>query len=136
METISKRERILGALWGSVVGDALGVPVEFEERATLRSDPVSDMREHGTHNQVAGTWSDDSSLLLCSAESLLYHDFDIDDMGDRFLRWYREELWTPHGKVFDIGVATSQALARISTGVKAECAGGNHPYSNGNGSLM
>src|SRR5436190_24212251 len=118
----TKRDRILGGLWGSLVGDALGVPVEFEDRASVQSDPVTHMRGFGSHNQPAGTWSDDSSLLLCSVDSLLHHDFDTEDMGKRFVQWYREELWTAHGKVFDVGVATSRALARISTGMRADVA--------------
>lgn len=134
--TISKRERILGGLWGSLVGDALGVPVEFKDREEVQADPVKDMRGHGSHRQPPGTWSDDSSLLLCSADSLVRYEFDTGDMGKRFLAWYREELWTPHGKVFDIGVATSRALVRIAGGMRAEVAGGDDQFSNGNGSLM
>lgn len=134
--TLSTRERILGGLWGSLVGDALGVPVEFKDRATVQANPVTGMRGFGSHNQPVGTWSDDSSLLLCSADSLLRHEFDTEDMGKRFVRWYEEELWTPHGKVFDVGVATSRALARISGGMRAEVAGGDDQFSNGNGSLM
>jgi ADP-ribosylglycohydrolase len=133
---ISKRERILGGLWGSLVGDALGVPVEFKDRATVQADPVKDMRGFGSHKQPAGTWSDDSSLLLCSTDSLLRHDFDTQDMGMRFVRWYQEELWTPLGKVFDVGVATSRAITRIAGGMRAELAGGDDQFSNGNGSLM
>lgn len=134
---ISKRERILGGLWGSLVGDALGVPVEFKDRASLQANPVTDMRGHGTHRQLAGTWSDDSSLLLCSVESLVETgDFDADDMGQRFVRWRREELWTPHGQVFDIGGTTEQALSQIASGMPAELAGGTSEDSNGNGSLM
>jgi len=127
---ISKRERILGGLWGSLVGDALGVPVEFLDRATVQADPVSDMRAFGTHRQPAGTWSDDSSLLLCSVDSLVRHEFDTEDMGKRFCAWYREELWTPHGKVFDAGVTTVNALSRIATGVHAEFAGGDDQFNN------
>ena len=133
---ISKRERILGGLWGSLVGDALGVPVEFKDRATVQADPVKDMRGFGSHRQPPGTWSDDSSLLLCSVDSLVRHEFDAEDMGKRLLSWYREELWTPHGKVFDVGVATSRALALIARGMRAEVAGGDDQFSNGNGSLM
>jgi ADP-ribosyl-[dinitrogen reductase] hydrolase len=133
---ISPRERVLGGLWGSLVGDALGVPVEFKNRATVQADPVTDMRGFGTHHQPPGTWSDDSSLLLCSVDSLLRHEFDAQDMGHRFLSWYREELWTPHGKVFDVGVTTSEALARIAAGVPGEVAGADSQFSNGNGSLM
>lgn len=136
MIAISHKERILGGLWGAVAGDALGVPVEFEERRELRSHPVSGMRGHGTHDQPPGTWSDDSSLLLCTADSLLHHEFDTEDIGRRFVAWYHEGLWTPWNRVFDVGVATSQALARIANGVRAEVAGCDGQYSNGNGSLM
>jgi ADP-ribosyl-[dinitrogen reductase] hydrolase len=137
MTTIaSKQERVLGGLWGSLVGDALGVPVEFKDRLEVRVDPVQDMRGFGSHKQPAGTWSDDSSLLLCSVDSLNRSEFDTEDMGRRFLAWYREELWTPHGRVFDVGRATSEALNRIAIGIRAEMAGGDSESSNGNGSLM
>jgi ADP-ribosylglycohydrolase len=133
---ISVQDRVLGGLWGAVVGDALGVPVEFKSREEVRLNPVADMLGLGTHNQQAGTWSDDSSLLLCTVQSLLSQEFDTTDMGHKFLEWYREELWTPWGRVFDVGVATSHALSRIATGTLAEVAGGDGQYSNGNGSLM
>jgi len=128
---------ILGSLWGSLVGDALGVPVEFESREARRRDPVTGMRGFGSHSQPPGTWSDDGALLLCSAESLmLCHGFDAQDMARRFVRWNRNGLWTATGDVFDIGHATSQALGRAARGVDpAEC-GGREEYQNGNGSLM
>jgi ADP-ribosylglycohydrolase len=95
------------------------------------------MRGYGTHNQPPGTWSDDSSLLLCSAESFVESGrFDIQDMGERFVRWESQGHWAPHGRVFDIGIATSQALSRIAMGTPAEAAGGADEFSNGNGSLM
>jgi ADP-ribosylglycohydrolase len=65
------KERILGGLWGSLIGDALGVPVEFKDRATVQANPVTDMRGFGSHNQPPGTWSDDGALTLCTVESLL-----------------------------------------------------------------
>lgn len=130
-------ERMLGGLWGALVGDALGVPVEFQSRDQVQRDPVTDMRGFGTHRQPPGTWSDDSSLLLCSAESLVERgDLDSADMGARFVRWKNEAHWTPHGSVFDIGVATSTALSRIASGTPPEQAGGADERSNGNGSLM
>jgi ADP-ribosylglycohydrolase len=131
-----QQDRILGGLWGALVGDALGVPVEFIDRDEVRINPVTGMRGFGTHKQPPGTWSDDSSLLLCTADSLVRHEFDTQDLGTRFVRWYREELWTPHGKVFDVGVATAQAIGSIAHGMRAEMAGGQDQYSNGNGSLM
>jgi ADP-ribosyl-[dinitrogen reductase] hydrolase len=78
---ISQKDRILGGLWGSLVGDALGVPVEFKDRATVQADPVINMREYGTHRQPKGTWSDDGSLILCTADSLINHEFDSEGRG-------------------------------------------------------
>jgi ADP-ribosyl-[dinitrogen reductase] hydrolase len=130
-------EKILGGLWGSLVGDALGVPVEFKDRQTVQQSPVKDMFGYGIHRQPPGTWSDDSSLLLCSADSLIAHPhLDPQDMGNRFVRWRRKEIWSPHGEVFDIGTTTIQALNRIAEGVPAEMAGLDSANSNGNGSLM
>ena len=132
---MTPQERIAGALWGAIVGDALGVPVEFTDREERRRDPVVSMRGGGTWRQPPGTWSDDSSLLLCSAESLL-DGFDTDDMGRRFVDWHNAERWTPWGKVFDIGMTTRSALLAVARGIKAELAGGVADSSNGNGSLM
>jgi len=134
--TLSVRERILGGLWGSLVGDALGVPVEFKDRATVLADPVKDMRGFGSHNQPPGTWSDDGALALCTVDSLLHTEFDTQDMGMRFVRWMNEEYWTATGVVFDVGGATADALMQIASGTPAERAGGCDEYSNGNGSLM
>jgi len=75
------RDRMLGGLWGAVVGDALGVPVEFKSRTVVQADPVKDLRGFGTHHQPVGTWSDDSSLLLCTVESLLNLGGDTDTTG-------------------------------------------------------
>lgn len=136
MTKLTFQDRALGGLWGAVVGDALGVPVEFRSRADVQSDPVTDLRANGTYHQPKGTWSDDSSLLLCTVDSLLRHKFDTADMGKRFVQWMEGKIWTPWGKVFDIGGATSTALCRIRQGEPAEQAGGVHETSNGNGSLM
>jgi ADP-ribosylglycohydrolase len=133
---ISQRDRILGGLWGSLVGDALGVPVEFKDRATVQADPVTDMREYGTHRQPKGTWSDDGALILCTADSLANHEFGLADMGERFLRWMNNGLWTAWGEPFDVGIATSTALLRIANGTPADQAGGQDEHDNGNGSLM
>ncbi len=135
MGGISLKDRMLGGLWGAVVGDALGVPVELIGRGVRKKDPVLDMRGYGTYHQPPGTWSDDSSLLLCTAQSLLA-GFDLNDMAQRFVRWRREALWTPWGEVFDVGGATDAAICRIERGVPPEAAGGVSEKDNGNGSLM
>jgi ADP-ribosylglycohydrolase len=127
---------MLGGLYGSLVGDALGVPVEFRSREDRVRDPVTGMRAFGTHGQPAGTWSDDGALLLCSVESFVERGFDTEDMGERFVRWSERGHWSAHGVIFDIGIATRKALSRISQGVRAEMAGGTGDHDNGNGSLM
>ncbi len=130
-------DKIAGALWGAVVGDALGVPVEFTTRRARLGDPVTGLRGFGTHHQPPGTWSDDSALLLCSAESLVEcGGFDPAHMATTFVRWWREGHWSPHGQVFDIGAATSAALSRLAHGTPPTEAGGADEFDNGNGSLM
>ena len=131
------QDRIRGALWGAVVGDALGVPVEFQSRQSLRTNPVTEMRGFGTHRQPAGTWSDDSSLILCTVDSFVScRSFDPVDLGQRFVRWESFGYWTPHGDVFDVGMATSRAISQLARAIPPEQAGGSDEYSNGNGSLM
>lgn len=131
------QSRIKGALLGVVVGDALGVPVEFVFRETLDRDPVTTMIGYGTHSQPAGTWSDDTSMTLCTLESLVEKQgVDLSDIANRFVRWHKQGYWTPHGHVFDIGIQTSKALYAISKGISVNKAGSKDEYSNGNGSLM
>lgn len=122
-------------LLGMAVGDALGVPVEFRSRYALKSDPVTGMRGKGTHNQPAGTWSDDSSLAFCLAEALT-NEFDLNNVARNFISWYEDAWWTPHGSVFDIGITTRKAINELMIGQKPELAGGFDEHSNGNGSLM
>lgn len=126
---------IKAGIFGVCVGDALGVPVEFRTREQLKRSPVTRMRAMGTHRQPLGTWSDDSSLTLCLAESLC-NGYDLEDIALKFLQWYNTEIWTPHGKVFDIGIATRQAIYRISKGEIPQFCGGTSEFDNGNGSLM
>ena len=126
---------IKNALLGLAVGDALGVPVEFQSRDTLEKFPVTHMREFGTHGQPAGTWSDDSSLTFCLAETLV-KGYDLQDLANRFVNWRYHGYWTAHGKVFDVGNATHTAIYYLSQGAPPTTAGGNEEDSNGNGSLM
>ena len=127
--------KIKSVLFGVAVGDALGVPVEFECRQTISLNPVTDMIGYGTYNLPAGTWSDDSSLTFCLAEALT-NGFDLNTIGQNFVNWYHQNYWTPGGDVFDIGIATSQAIDLLSTGIQPDLAGGTDESSNGNGSLM
>jgi len=130
MENIVK-----AGIFGVCIGDALGVPVEFRSRDQLKRSPVTKMSALGTHHQPLGTWSDDGSLTLCLADSL-NSGYDLEDIALKFLQWYNGEIWTPHGRVFDIGIATSQAIHRISKGTSPTLCGGTSEFDNGNGSLM
>lgn len=132
---ITIQDRILGGLWGVLVGDALGVPVEFTDRSDRDSDPVTDMRGHGSHDQPAGTWSDDGALTLCTVEGLI-DGFSTQRLADLFVQWYHEARWTARGRVFDIGIATRTALGRVASGIAPEQAGGRTVRDNGNGALM
>lgn len=122
-------------LLGLAVGDALGVPVEFRSRKELEDNPVRGMRGKGTHGQPPGTWSDDSSLTFCLAESLT-HGYDLEDIADRFCRWLEEGYWAARGEVFDVGNTTAQAIDALRRGAPPTEAGGQDEMSNGNGSLM
>lgn len=133
---MNKKSRVLGGLFGLVIGDALGVPVEGIPRAFLKKSPVKDLGHSIARRGVpVGWWSDDSSLTFCLAESLC-HGFDIKDIANRFLKWLYEGYWTPAGEAFGIGLTTLNSLERIRKGEDPEKAGGSDEYSNGNGSLM
>jgi ADP-ribosylglycohydrolase len=126
---------IKSGIFGVCVGDALGVPVEFNTRETLKTFPVEDMREFGSWNQPKGTWSDDSSLTLCLAEVLI-KGYDLEKIGESFVKWNKYGHWTAHGRLFDIGGTTRHSLARLIKGESAKFSGNIFEEDNGNGSLM
>lgn len=130
------RNSIEDALIGFITADALGVPVEFKSRKYLEQNPVSDMIGYGTYNQPKGTWSDDSTMTLCLAESLLDEQFNLRKLANRFINWVDWGYWTPHGELFDIGNTTHAAVERLRTIDDPKLAGGKHETENGNGSLM
>lgn len=122
-------------LFGVAVGDALGVPVEFKSRKEMELNPIKDMREFGTHNQPIGTFSDDSSLTFCLAESLI-DGFNLNDISSNIVKWESENYWTAHNYVFDIGNSTNRAISKLKGGVSPLLSGGAIISDNGNGSLM
>lgn len=130
-----KNSLVIASCFGFCVGDALGVPVEFETREIRNQDPIREMRAYGTYHQYFGTWSDDSSLVFCTMESLI-HGYNLNDMCNRFSLFYQEGYWTPFGKVFDIGITTATAMERFQSGIDPIKCGGDQENDNGNGSLM
>ncbi|MGE5380642.1 MAG: ADP-ribosylglycohydrolase family protein [Methylocystaceae bacterium] len=137
MAVINRRNRALGALYGVLVGDALGLPVQFQSRDEIAHRPVTGMTGYGTFNLPPGTWSDDSSLSLCLAASLAEcGQYDPEDVGRRFINWYDHGYLTPFGYAFDIGNTTSIAIEAMKQGVPPEQAGKDGWHDNGNGALM
>lgn len=132
-------EYLKSAMLGLIVADALGVPFEFKERDTFK---VTGMTGYGTHNQPAGTWSDDSSMTLATLDSFIKKDeIDLHDIMRKFLAWYMDNSYCPHGVCFDIGHTVAKALGRYDEGSfyshsKPTCYGGRGFNDNGNGSLM
>ncbi|WP_303202572.1 ADP-ribosylglycohydrolase family protein [Raoultibacter timonensis] len=120
------RRTVKDAVYGVAVGDALGVPVEFRARDTYRIDG---MTGGGTHDKPAGTFSDDTSMTLVTANSIrICGGIDLDDMRERYRAWLFDGAYVPDGDVFDVGNTTAVAL-RSGKGQDGE-------RDNGNGSLM
>lgn len=129
------KEKLKAGIIGHIVGDALGVPVEFKSRSQLQEKPVQKMRSYGTYNQPAGTWSDDSSLTLCLLESLS-DGYDLDDQAEKFVDWLYNAYWTARNETFDVGNTTRDSISNLRDGVEPIEAGAGGERDNGNGSLM
>ena len=139
MSMSKEKQQSVAAVMGLVVGDALGVPVEFQSRWELESNPVTTMRGYGTYNQPPGTWSDDSSMTVATMEwigEMKKNEPDYNLLMDKFLRWKRKGDYTPYQQLFDIGNATRNAIEKYSRGHKPLECGGKYEKDNGNGSLM
>jgi ADP-ribosyl-[dinitrogen reductase] hydrolase len=130
----ARQDRALGCFIGLAVGDAVGTTVEFLPRGSFA--PVTDMVGGGPFRLRAGQWTDDTSMALCLAESLLADpDLDELDLMHRFRRWLDEGENSATGHCFDIGTTTRAALDRFRrTG--NPIAGDTAPESAGNGSIM
>ena len=130
--------KVENGIIGFVVGDTMGVPVEFNSRGKLLLNPVTEMLEYGTHNMPKGCWSDDTSMTLATMDSIIKcKEINTNDMADRFIKWYRNGEYTATGIMFDIGTTTKQALIKYQRGIDiASKCGGEREYDNGNGSIM
>ena len=130
--------KLTDGIIGFAVGDALGVPAEFKSREELKKSPITDMKAYGTHNQPAGTWSDDTSMTLATLDSIIEKNgIDVNDIANKFLKWFRNAEYTAANVCFDIGRTTLQALAKYELNQEnAKKCGGTSEYDNGNGSLM
>jgi len=129
------KNKLTNAVLGFVVGDALGVPVEFKTRIELDENPVTNMRGFGTYNQPPGTWSDDTSMTLATIENLVdWKQPEPYQCMVNFSDWLFGGHFTPYGKAFDVGNTTRKAITNFVDGVKPW--GLNGEWDNGNGALM
>lgn len=124
-------------IYGAIIGDALGVPVEFKDRDWLKENPVTTMQGYGTYCLPKGSWSDDTSMTLCLADSIgTKKTLDYEDIMERFESWLFYHKYTPDGKTFDCGNTCSNSIEKHSEGTDALLCGGTEGRENGNGSLM
>ncbi len=141
------KNRVLNALLGAAIGDALGVPYEFVERDYFYLQPVTGMDAYGTHNQPAGTWSDDTAMTWATVDVLVKHvqkepsqNF-LKALVEAFLAWLHTGKYTARGEVFDVGNTTHGALMDYAITPNFEdrplvLEGASDVFSQGNGSLM
>ena len=122
-------------LLGTAIGDALGLPIQFLDREVIAKNPVTTMVGYGQFDVPAGTWSDDSSLSLCLAESLC-NGYDLNDISNNFIKWMFEGYWTPFNKAFYYSRLPDRALVNLRNGISPHLAGMDRERDNGNGSLM
>lgn len=129
--------KVKDGIIGLVVGDALGVPVEFYSRAELKSNPITDMTGHGTYNMPKGTWSDDSSMTMATMNSIINKKgIDYTDIMKEFCKWKDNDEFYNQYERFDIGNTTIRGLMRFQEGADPLNCGGTSTHDNGNGSLM
>lgn len=122
-------DKFLGCLVGLAVGDALGTTLEFTSYEEAQANPVSDIVGGGPFKVSVGCWTDDTSMALCIADSLIEKkSFDAIDIMKKFSKWYRLGYNSPMGYCFDIGMATANAIRHFEkhgTFVKDADAAGN-----------
>lgn len=130
----------LDGMMGLVVGDALGVPVQFmsrEEIASREAGAVTGMEAGGVYHMPEGTWSDDSSMALATMVSIIEKGkVDPMDIMERFVKWEFEGEYTPFGEAFDEGITCRTAINHYLQISDVEKCGATGEYANGNGALM
>lgn len=126
--------RFRGSLLGLAAGDALGTTLEFAPRPS--TNVVTDIVGGGPFGLKCGQWTDDTSMALCLAHSLIRRScFDPRDQMELYVSWYKDGAFSSTGRCFDIGNATASALRQfVDSG--NYYAGSTDPRSAGNGSLM
>lgn len=129
--------KVKDGIIGLIIGDALGVPVEFTSREYLKIDPVTKMEGYGTYNMPPGTWSDDSSMTIATMASIVNRNcIDYNDIMNEFVAWVESGKYTQYKDTFDYGTTTINGIYNYKNGLEAIECGGIGERDNGNGSLM
>lgn len=126
------RNKAKGMLWGLIVGDAFGSPIQFSGKD---SHPwITEMVECPVFNLPAGYWTDDGSMAMCIMDSYVRKGgYDLADIGQTFVRWlYEGYLSSKDGQAFDVGGATYSAGLALRRGSLVN----GSEDSQGNGSIM
>lgn len=128
--------KIKDAILGLAVGDAMGVPIEYEERDVLINNPVTSMTGYGTHDVPEGTWSDDTSFALATMDSIVScGEISFSNIADCYCNWIRSGKYTATGKIFDIDITSKNALIKYASDGDVTSCGQNGIKDNGNGCL-
>lgn len=127
----------LTGIMGLVVGDALGLPVQFSTREEMKDKPVKGMEGYGAFLVPAGSWSDDGSMALATLCSILEKEgVDYEEIMRRFADWHFKGEYTPFGYAYDQGRTCLEAIYSYAKGADPDHCGQTGERSNGNGSLM
>ena len=127
-------DRCKGALYGLAIGDALGAAVEFKYPGEF--PPVTCYRSGGPHRLAAGQWTDDTSMALALADSIIHKGWDLDDQIKRYVDWWQNGTYSVNGECFDIGTTTRMALNEYVFSGNVHTCADRSPESSGNGSIM
>ncbi len=122
-------------LLGTAIGDALGLPIQFLEREVVAKNPITTMEGLDQFNVPAGTWSDNTSLSFCLAESLC-NGYDLNDIINKFTKWMYEDYWTPANETFDINYINYFTIVNLRNNGSPHVAGIDNKRGNRDGSLM
>ena len=123
---------------GLIVGDAMGVPLEFYKREILMQNPTTEMKGYGSHDVPKGSWSYDSSMTLATMDAIIKDGcINYNTIATNFLEWMKNAKYTPTDRVFDIGRTCLRGIAKFESKQEvAEKCGGTSEMDNGNGSMM
>lgn len=134
---IAPDNKMSDGIIGFAIGDALGVPVEFNSRNDLDNNPIRDMVGYGNHLVPEGSFSDDTSLILATMDSIIdSNEINYTDMMDKFYLWLENGKYSSLDTVFDVGITTKYSILRYKNGISPLACGARGGNCNGNGSLM